>query len=145
MNTKYFILIVVSLMFWGCVSIHSDSRLWITIKGVVYDKTTGIPLDEVSVKFIDTGFDHALSKHPKPFMVGKSDNLGRLDVEFNHYWGWDHGLFKGSPKATFEILLSKDSYTSTHLHFKADDWAEKEGRICIDLKEIYLEPIPKQE
>lgn len=140
MKTKI-ILVILLLLPISCFRYrHVDLLTSFIVTGEVFDKSTGLPLGQINVAFIDTGFDYKRSNRQILIKIGESDNQGKINLKLDYWWGKKESIFKRTPKETFDIILSKKSYKTKILHFKASELIEEEGKLVVSLKKIYIEP-----
>jgi hypothetical protein len=132
-------LIFFVIVFPGCLTMHVDSMARLTIRGEVFSKASGKPLEKVNIAFVDTGLDSVRSKTGVPKTIGETDAAGRLDLMFDYWWGTDKGLFKKKPSMTFAIELSLEHYKSERFKFVLSDLPSEEGTYRIFLGKVYLE------
>lgn len=138
MRLREILLLLTILTQCGCMIKHLDLMSEFLIQGDVFDKATDKPLDNVKVIFIDTGFDSKRSWQRIPKEIGKSDNLGRIDLTFNYWWGYEQGLFKSKTKETFDIEVFIEKYKSEKFSFKASDLVRTNGKVQVPLGRIYM-------
>lgn len=143
MNIKILAFMFIAPLLHGCLYRHVDSMTQFLIRGETVDKTSGLLADKVKVYFIDTGFDSVRSNKQAPQEIGESDNLGRIDLAFNYWWGTEQGLFKKKAGMTFALEFSRGHYKSERFHFSALNLVKENNKLLVPMNKIYLEP--KQE
>ena len=128
----------------GCSVKHIRSVTIFEIQGQVFDKESALPLENVKVSFIDTGYDYVRSKKPFSIEIGQSDANGLIKARFNYLWAREDFIFYGPPKKTFKIGLSKQLYEPRRFYFD-ESKLESDGYIFeVNLEEVYMVPITKE-
>jgi hypothetical protein len=113
------------------------------IQGQVFDKQSNLPLENVKVSFIDTGYDYVRSKKPLPIEIGQSDSNGLIKARFNYLWAHQDFIFYGPPKETFQIVLSKKLYAPRRFNFDESKLESDAFIFEVNLEEVYMVPINK--
>ena len=80
----FFTSLIILFTISGCTAKHIHSVTIFEIQGHVFDKASGLPLENVKVSFIDTGYDYVRSKKPFPIEIGQSDSNGLIKARFNY-------------------------------------------------------------
>lgn len=122
----------------GCATQHMDAVTILHIEGRVLDQASNFPLEDVMVYFIDTGYDDILSKRQKPVKIARSNSRGIIAARLNYWWGHKTSAFGNGPKATFDIVLSRESYVEKRLHFKQSELKTDGVTFLVNLEDIYL-------
>ena len=130
--------VLFSLAISACATQHMDAVTILHIEGRVLDQTSNFPLEDVIVYFIDTGFDDILSKKQKPVKIARSDSRGKIAARFNYLWGRKVSAFDTGPKATFDIVLSRESYVEKRLQFKQSELQTDGVTFLVNLEDVYL-------
>ena len=138
MKIKLIIAVLVSLCVLTCTKQYKDSVTILHVQGRVLDQASNFPLEDVEVYFIDTGYDDVLSKHQKPVKIGQSNSRGKIIVHFNYWWGRKTSAFDNKPKATFDILLSKEPYVEKRFRFKESELKTDGLTFLVNLEDVYL-------
>lgn len=123
----------------GCAYKHLDYVGQFNITGRVHENISKIPLDEVKIFFVDTGFDQRRSKQRASYEIGESTQ-GQIDLKFDYSWGVNIGLLTSMPPETFIIQLLKAGYKSKQFNIKVSDLDTKGHIIFVPLREVYLDP-----
>ena len=110
------------------------------IKGEVYDNESQWPIENVTVSFVDTGYDYIRSKEPFPVTIGYSEADGKILARLNYLWRSKDTTHLNPPQKTFEIVLTHENYTPKRFHF--DESYLKHGgiRFEINLEKVYMSP-----
>lgn len=127
-----------SLAVTTCATQHMDAVTILHIEGRVLDRASNFPLEGVIVYFIDTGYDDILSKKQKPFKMTRSNSRGKISVRFNYWWSRKVSAFDTGPKATFDIVLSRESYVEKRLQFKQSELQTDGVTFLVNLEDVYL-------
>ncbi|CAB1060827.1 hypothetical protein D1BOALGB6SA_5594 [Olavius sp. associated proteobacterium Delta 1] len=135
---KYVICIFLVFSIYGCLHRHVDKITTFSVNGKVYDKKTGSPVSEIIINFIDTGFDDKRHKRQSPLAIGKSDDSGTINIDFEFWWGRTEGPLKNKPEKTFTVELEADNYQTKRFDYRADDLTRENGKIIVPLGNIYL-------
>ncbi len=122
----------------ACATQHKDSVTILQIEGRVLDQVSNFPLEDVIVYFIDTGYDDILSKRQKPVKITQSNSRGKITARFNYWWGRKTSVFANPPKATFDIVLSRESYADKRLHFKESELKTDGVTFLVNLEDVHL-------
>jgi hypothetical protein len=138
MKLSLMITVFIGLSIIGCATqqIRSVTIFW--IQGRVLDKESNFPLEKVDVFFIDTGYDYTLSKQRTPIKVTQTNSRGKIAARFNYLWKRKKTAFSNPPKATLDIVLSRDLYKTETFHFKESELKTDGLTFLIDLKDVYL-------
>ncbi|MBW2436610.1 MAG: hypothetical protein JRF29_04980 [Deltaproteobacteria bacterium] len=138
MKIKLIISVLLSLSVVACAKQYKDSVTILHVQGRVLDQASNFPLEDVDVYFIDTGYDDILSKRQEPVKIGQSDSRGKIIAHFNYWWGRKTSAFDNKPKATFDILLSKEAYLEKRFQFKESALKTDGLTFLVDLEDVYL-------
>jgi hypothetical protein len=138
MKLNLIISVFISLAVSACATQHMDAVTILHIEGRVLDQASNFPLEDVIVYFIDTGFDDILSKKQKPVKITSSNSRGKIAARFNYFWGRRVSAFDTGPKATFDIVLSKESYVEKRLPLKQSELQTDGVTFLVNLKDVYL-------
>lgn len=138
MKKQLFISIFIILGTASCMVNHVNLITTFAIEGRVYDKESKAPLENVSVYFVDTGYDGVRSKKDHRLPIGQSDENGDIKARLNYFWGYDDAIFLAKPKKTFDIMLSKDSYEPVSLHFEESQLEGEKYTYFIKLEDVYM-------
>lgn len=130
--------LLILLGLFACATQLVESVTIFSIQGRVLEAQTNFPLEGVSVHFIDGGYDDILSKKPTPITIGRSNSRGKIDLRFNYLWGRKKSVFDHRPKATFDIVLSRESYATQRFHFKESELPTDGVTLLVNLKDVYL-------
>ena len=102
------------------------------------DQASSFPLPDVKVFFVDTGYDDILSETPTPLEIARSNSRGKITARFNYWWAQKKSVFGHQPKATFDIVLSRELYETKRFHFKQSELQTDGLTYLIDLADVYL-------
>jgi len=138
MKIHLMIALLIGLIIFGCATQRSSSVTIFYIQGRVLDKESNFPLEGVDVYFVDTGYDYTLSRQATPIKLTRSDSRGKIAARFNYLWERRITAFSGSPKATLDIVLTRDLYEKKTFHFKESELKTDGLTFLIDLKDAYL-------
>ena len=138
MKFKLIISVFLGLAVNACATHHMDTVTILHIEGRVLDQASNFPLEDVIVYFIDTGYDDILSKKQKPVEITRSNSRGKFAARFNYWWGRKVSAFDPAPKATFDIVLSTESYVEKCLQFKQSELKTDGVTFLVDLEDVYL-------
>ena len=138
MKLHLIISVFLSLMVAACATQHMDAVTILHIEGRVLDQASNFPLEDVIVYFIDTGYDDILSKKQKPLEIARSNSRGKIAARFNYWWGRKVSSFDPGPKATFDIVLSRESYVEKRLQFKQSELQTDGVSFLVNLEDVYL-------
>jgi hypothetical protein len=139
MKLHLVISVFLSLIVTACATTqHMDAVTILYIEGRVLDQTSHFPLEDVIVYFIDTGYDDILSKKQKPLKIARSNSRGKIAARFNYWWGRKVSAFDTGPKATFDIVLSREAYAQKRLRFKQSDLQTDGVTFLVNLEDVYL-------
>jgi hypothetical protein len=138
MKIHLMITLFIGLIIFGCATQRSSSVTIFYIQGRVLDKESNFPLEGVDVYFVDTGYDYTLSRQATPIRLAQSDSRGKIAARFNYLWERRITAFSGSPKATLDIVLTRDLYEKKTFHFKESELKTDGLTFLIDLKDAYL-------
>ena len=138
MKFNLIISVFLSLFATACATHHMDAVTILHIEGRVFDQASNFPLEDVIVYFIDTGYDDILSKKQKPVEITRSNSRGKFAARFNYWWGRKTSAFDTGPKATFDIVLSTESYVEKCLQFKQSELKTDGVTFLVDLEDVYL-------
>lgn len=138
MKLNLIISVFISLAVSACATQHMDAVTILHIEGRVLDQASNFPLEDVIVYFIDTGFDDILSKKQKPVKITSSNSRGKIAARFNYFWGRRVSAFDTGPKATFDIVLSKESYVEKRLPLKQSELQTDGVTFLVNLEDVYL-------
>jgi hypothetical protein len=138
MKLRLMITVFIGLGIIGCATqqIRSVTIFW--IQGRVLDKESNFPLEEVDVFFIDTGYDYTRSRQATPIKVAQSNSRGKIGARFNYLWQRRESAFTNPPKATLDIVLSRDRYKTETFHFKESELETDGLTFLIDIKDVYM-------
>ena len=118
---------------------HVDSVTIFAIQGRVFDSISKVPLENVQVFFIDTGYDDLRSKKAHRLKIWQSDLNGKIEARLNYYWGRKTSVFYSHPKKTFAIALSKASYETRYFHFKESQLEGEKLTYFVKLEDVYMD------
>ena len=139
MKSHLIMVMFLSLIVAACVTTHHmDAVTILYIEGRVLDQASNFPLEDVIVYFIDTGYDDILSKNQKPLEIARSNSRGKIAARFNYWWGRKVSAFDPGPKATFDIVLSRESYVEKRLQFKQSELQTDGVTFLVNLEDVYL-------
>lgn len=141
---RLLLLVIFSMLIMGCVQ-HTDYLYNFHITGQVYDKQSNKPVSFVNIDFIDTGFDYARTKEHFKLSAGKSTADGKIDLDFNYFWGEKSSALSSKSKETFSIELSKENYERKRFDFKASEMKSKNNKIEVPLNNVFFETIQGKE
>ena len=128
----------ICLGIFGCATQKIISVTIFSIQGRVLDKDSNFPLEEVNVYFVDTGYDYTLSRQMTPIKVAQSNSRGKIAVRFNYLWERRKTAFNNPPKATLDIVLSRDLYKTKTFHFKESELETDGVTFLINLEDVYM-------
>jgi hypothetical protein len=138
MKISLMIVAFIGLGLIGCATEHIRSVTIFSIQGRVLDKESNFPLEKVDVFFTDTGYDYTLSKQATPFKIAESNSRGKITARFNYLWARRKTAFSHPPKATLDIVLSKDLYKTKTFHFKESELETDGVSFLINLEDVYM-------
>jgi hypothetical protein len=138
MKISLMITVVIGLGLFGCATRQIVSVTIFSIQGRVLDKETNFPLENVNVYFVDTGYDYTLSKRATPIRVAQSNSRGKIAARFNYLWERRKTVFDNPPKATLDIILSKDLYQTEIFHYKESELETDGLTFLINLKDVFM-------
>jgi len=138
MKIRLMIAVFIGLGIFGCATqqIRSVTIFW--IQGRVLDKGSSFPLEGVDVYFVDTGYDYTLSRQATHIKVAQSNSRGKIAARFNYLWERRKTAFGNPPKATLDIVLTRDLYKTKTFHFKESELETDGLTFLIDLKDVYM-------
>jgi hypothetical protein len=139
----FYILLFISFSLLACLAKHVDSVTIFAIQGRVFDSISKVPLENVRVYFIDTGYDDVRSKKVHRLEIGQSDLNGKIEVRINYYWGRKASIFHSHPKKTFAIALSKASYETRYFHFKESQLEGEKLTYFVKLEDVHMDRAAK--
>ena len=139
MRKPFYILLFVLLGILACMAKYVDSITIFAIQGRVFDSISKVPLENVQVYFIDTGYDDVRSKKVHRLEIGQSDLNGKIEARLNYYWGRKTSAFHSPPKKTFAIALSKASYKNRYFHFKESQLEGEKFTYFVKLEDVYMD------
>ena len=138
MRNHLIIAVLVSLCVVTCAKQYKDSITILHIEGRVLDQTSNFPLEAVEVYFIDTGYDDILSERQEPIKIGQSDARGKITARINYWWGRKTSAFDDQPKATFDILLTREAYVDKRIPFKESELKTDGLTFLVNLEDVHL-------
>jgi hypothetical protein len=138
MKIRLMIAVFIGLSIFGCATQQFSSVTIFWIQGRVLDKESSFPLEAVNVYFVDTGYDYTLSKQATPIKVAQSNSRGKIAARFNYLWKQRKTAFGNPPKATLDIVLSRDLYKTKTFHFKESELKTDGVTFLIDLEDVYM-------
>jgi hypothetical protein len=138
MKLSLMITVIIGLGVFGCATQQIRSVTIFSIEGRVLDKDSNIPLEAVNVYFVDTGYDYTLSRHATPIKVAQSNSRGKIAARFNYLWERRKTAFNNPPKATLDIILSRDLYKTKTLHFKESELKTDGLTFLVNLEDVYM-------
>ena len=124
----------------SCTVKYIDKVTIFEIKGEVYDNDSQWPIENVAVRFVDTGYDYIRSKEPFPVTIGHSEADGKILARMNYLWRRKDAILLNPPQKTFEVVLTHENYIPKRFHF--DESYLKHGglRFEINLEKVYMLP-----
>jgi hypothetical protein len=138
MKNHLLITMLISMGLLGCATRPIYSVTIFAIQGRVIDQESNFPLEKVNVYFIDTGYDDHRSGQPTPIKVAQSDERGNIEARLNYPWKRKTSGFSPPPRATFDIVLSRERYQTKRLHFKQSVLQSDAVTFLVDLKDVYM-------
>jgi hypothetical protein len=138
MKIRLIIAVFIGLGIFGCATQQIRSVTIFSIEGRVLDKDSNIPLEAVNVYFVDTGYDYTLSRHATPIKVAQSNSRGIIAARFNYLWERRETAFNYPPKATLDIILSRNLYKTKTLHFKESELKTDGLTFLVNLEDVYM-------
>jgi len=132
------IAVLVALGILGCAGRPTHSVTILAIQGRVMDKESNFPLEEVDVYFVDTGYDDTLSRQETPMKIARSNSRGKFEARLNYLWGRRETIFNSLPRATFDIVLTRDRYQTVRFHFKESELQTDKVTFLVDLGDVYM-------
>lgn len=138
MKNSLIISVLISLIIVACATQQIDSVTIFAIEGRVLDQASNFPLQDVNVYFIDTGYDDTLSKQQTPVKIAQSNARGKIAARFNYWWGKKMSVFDNRPKATFDIVLSREAFAAKRFHFKESELQTDGVTFLVNLEDVYL-------
>lgn len=124
----------------GCTAKYIDTVTIFEIKGEVYDNESQTPIENVAVRFMDTGYDYVRSKKPFLVKIGHSEVDGKFSVRLNYLWRHRDTTLQNPPQKTFEVVLSHEDYLPRRFQFNEDHLEHDEMRFEINLDKVYMLP-----
>lgn len=143
MKKPFYILFFILFSILACMAKHVDSITIFAIQGRVFDSISKVPLENVQVYFIDTGYDDVRSKKVHRLEIGQSDLNGKIEARLNYYWGRKLSIFHSYPKKTFAIALAKASYETRYFHFKESQLEGEKFTYFVKLEDVYMDQATK--
>ena len=140
MQKQIIALIIISFCVLSCTVNKVNSITTFAIEGCVYDMASKVPLEQVIVYFVDTGYDDQRSKKDHRLPIGISDENGEIKARLNYFWGYDDAFFLLKPKKTFDIVLSKAFYEPVSLHFTESQLKGDKYMYFVELEDVYMLP-----
>ena len=127
------------------MTIHHDYLSQFTVKGNVVNSSSSAPLEDVEVNFVDTGLDYKRSKLKPSYRIkiGRSNNEGKIEINFNYFWGFTEGFFSKKPKGDFQLELIKENYMIKTLDYNRADLKRENDRYIINIGTVTLSPSAK--
>lgn len=119
---------------------HVDSLTPFVIEGEAYDQKSNLPIENVKVIFVDTGYDSVRSKKAYSILTGQTAADGRIQTRFEYWWGHEEGKGIDPPKKTFEILLFSASHMPKRMLFDESSLKKVDSIVFVELKKVYLVP-----
>ena len=138
MKNSLMISVFFGLAIIGCATQQIHSVTIFSIQGRVLDKESNFPLEKVDVFFIDTGYDDNLSQKRTPIKVAQTNSRGKFEARLNYLWTRRETAFSDPPKATLDIVLSKDLYKTKVFHFKESELKTDGVTFLINLEDVYM-------
>ena len=140
--TKIYVYTLLTLFFVtaGCTVKYIDTVTIFEIKGEVYDNETQAPVENVAVRFMDTGYDVVRSKRPFFITIGNSKADGKFLARLNYVWRQKDAALHNPPPKTFEVELTHKDYEPRRFHFDESHIKQGELRLEINLDRVYLLP-----
>lgn len=117
---------------------HVDRITTFSIQGRIVDKNTDLPIKDADVFFIDSGYDYNRSKLKQPIAIGKSDNLGNVDISFEYLWGVNQVPNEPTPVRSFTIEIIKEGYNGKSVNFFERKLSKKNGIINVPIGKFVL-------
>ena len=124
----------------GCTVKYIDTVTIFEIKGEVYDDESQTPIEDVAVRFMDTGYDYVRSKKPFLLTIGHSDVDGKFLVRLNYLWRYKDTTLQNPPQKTFEVILTHEDYEPRRFHFDESKLQHDGMRFVINFDKIYMQP-----
>lgn len=108
------------LVVMGCGG-HVDRLQTFHIYGQVYDAVNQTPLKEVEIYFHDVGFDSVRRNDCKKgaFKVGKSDENGKFNFNFEYSWDFTKFFLIPNPKETFKLVIKEIGYEDKVIFYES--------------------------
>ena len=138
MKIRLLIVVSIGVGILACATQPMRSVTIFWIQGRALDKESSFPLQGVNVYFVDTGYDYNLSRRATPIKVTQSNSRGKIAARFNYLWERRKTAFSNAPKATLDIVLSRDLYETKTFHFKESELETDGLTFLIDLKDVYM-------
>jgi hypothetical protein len=138
MKISLMVTVIIGLGIFGCATQQISSVTIFWIQGRVLDKESSFPLEEVNVYFVDTGYDYTLSKQATPIKIAQSNSRGKIAARFNYLWERRKTAFNNPPKATLDIVLSRDLYKTKTFHFKESELETDGITFLVNLEDVYM-------
>lgn len=138
MKISLMVTVIIGLGIFGCATQQISSVTIFWIQGRVLDKESSFPLEEVNVYFVDTGYDYTLSKQATPIKIAQSNSRGKIAARFNYLWERRKTVFNNPPKATLDIVLSRDLYKTKTFHFKESELQTDGITFLVNLEDVYM-------
>ena len=140
--TKIYVYTLLTLFFGtaGCTVKNIDTITIFEIKGEVYDNETQTPVENVAVRFMDTGYDYVRSKRPFFVTIGFSKTNGKFLARLNYVWRQKDTALHNPPPKTFAVELTHEDYEPRRFDFDESHRKHGELRLEINLDIVYLLP-----
>lgn len=138
MKISLMVTVIIGLGIFGCATQQISSVTIFWIQGRVLDKESSFPLEEVNVYFVDTGYDYTLSKQATPIKIAQSNSRGKIAARFNYLWERRKTVFNNPPKATLDIVLSRNLYKTKTFHFKESELKTDGITFLVNLEDVYM-------
>jgi hypothetical protein len=138
MKTSLIITMYIGLSILGCATRPMVSVTIFAIQGRVFDQESNFPLEKVDVYFIDTGYDDNRSRNPTPIKVAQSDSKGKIEARLNYLWSRKKSAFNNLPRATFDVVLSRDLYQTKRFQFEESELQTDRVAFLVNLEDVYM-------
>ena len=140
-----FTLLLIFCSYAGCTVKYIDTVTIFEIKGEVYDSESQTPVENVAIRFMDTGYDYVRSKRPFFVTIGISNVDGTFLARLNYVWREKDTAFHNPPPKTFEVELTHEDYEPRHFQFDESSLQQQGMRLEINLDKVYMFQKKKRE
>ena len=125
-------------MFTACIGVNVDYLATFNVRGTIVRDDDSTALSGVKIVFVDTGFDSIRSHKGNQIQLCLSDDHGRVDHDFEYFWGYNKGLMIEKPSQSFDIFIQCDGFEDEKICYNAVDLQRINGKIIVSLGEVRM-------